>query len=106
MRIEKGGSDGMKCDKCGQEMEFGYLNAFSSASTGFASSVSLHWLDYTKEYRERIAHKVSLSPANIDMEAYRCQKCQLIVFSYAKQQKREFQEEGVKHYDEVEKYLR
>lgn len=87
-------------------MEFGYLNLSSSVTNTIVSCVFLNWRDYTKEHAERIARKAGLSAADLDIEAYRCQNCQFIVFSYAKQDKREFREEGVKHYDEVEKYLR
>ena len=92
----------MKCDKCGQEMEFGYLNTLCVPIGGAVIGVSFHWLDCTKQYSEGLSHAYS---PNVIIEAYRCQKCQLIVFSYAKQEKREFREEGVKHYDEVENTL-
>lgn len=96
----------LKCPNCGQEMESGYLNAYSPAGRAIAAIVSLKWKDYTKEHEERIGSKGGIGWASLDVEAYRCQNCQFIVFSYAKKDKSEFQEDGVTHYDEVEKYLR
>jgi hypothetical protein len=89
-------------------MEFGYLNIHAPPGPGaIAASVTLDWKDYMKRQEEKIGKKGSLLWVDMDMEAYRCQSCKCIVFSYGKKEKHEFQEEGkVAHYGDVEKHLR
>jgi rubredoxin len=97
----------LKCPECGQEMESGYINLWSPAGRAIVAYVFMSWKDYTKEHKEAIKGKAGLAWANMDIEAYRCQSCQYIVFSYEKKEKHEFEEEGkVADYEDVEKYLR
>jgi rubredoxin len=106
--LEEGYVQLLKCPKCGQEMESGYLNVQAlPGPRAISAGVSVYWIDYMKSHEKKISGKFSLLLANIDIEAYRCQNCQYIVFSYEKKEKREFQEEGkVGNYEDVEKYLR
>ena len=89
-------------------MEFGYLNIYAPAMpNSLGAIVSLNWKDYTKNQKNRLLGKAGFGRANEDIEAYICQGCQYVLFSYKKKEKREFQEEGkVGNYEDVEKYLR
>jgi hypothetical protein len=60
-------------------------------------------LDDSKEHIDRLMIKRSFLGVNMELRARRCQNCQLVVFSYAGEGR---QEDGITHYDEVEKHLR
>jgi hypothetical protein len=60
------------------------------------------FLDDSKEHIDRLMIKRGLLGVNMELKAHRCQNCQLVIFSYAGEG---HQEDGITHYDEVEKHL-
>lgn len=99
----------MKCPRCGQEMESGYLNAYSFGARAIVPFVMLRWKDSRKEITERLGSKAGFMWANMDVDAFRCPNCQIITFSYTSAERGEFQEKAKPEdysYGDVEKYLR
>lgn len=71
----------MKCPKCGNEMEHGYLQIGSSVGLG------VFWFDRLFEHGEQFAARkerliTPFPPHNI--EGFRCPKCKVVLFEYGK----------------------
>jgi phage FluMu protein Com len=100
----------LKCPKCGDEMEHGYIITGSS-SVSFHGAVTielLSWKGDTSDDQEQLFRSIGGHGAIIRIEGYRCPACKIVAFSYDKT-RHEFQEEAkAENYDygDVEKYLR
>jgi hypothetical protein len=78
-------TDKMNCPKCGKELEPGYLNANAFAAR--PPVVRLAWKNSDKKATELIGDKIGFGSANMDLNAYRCQTCQIIAFAYTNKEK-------------------
>lgn len=90
-------------------MESGYFNVYTTATRGIFPLIFLRWKDHEKEITERLGSTAGFLWANMDVQAYRCQNCQIVAFPYVHKEKSEFQEEAKPEnysYGDVEKYLR
>lgn len=79
----------MKCPKCGQEMEEGYVTLTSSENAHlYWSSEELpgFWerVKGKKVWKERVTlmHKGFFSEVNQQIKGSRCANCRLVIFEY------------------------